>query len=60
MVITRGGVPVAETRPVARRTGNDLRAALEGVHPPDDKFVFRLNEALAALVGEKWGPLDGE
>lgn len=60
VVITRGGVPVAVIRPAARRTGNDLRAALEGIHPPDDEFVFGLNEALAALVGEKQRPRDGE
>jgi len=60
VVITRGGVPVAEIRPAARRTGKDLRAALEGIHPPDDEFVSDLNEALAVLVGEEQSPWDGE
>ena len=34
MTITRGSRPVAEIRPAHRRTGRDLREALEGLPPP--------------------------
>lgn len=60
VVVTRGGVPIAEIRPSARRTGKDLRAALEGLPPPDDKFTSDVNEALAGLVNEEPDPWAGE
>ena len=60
VVVTRGGVPVAEIRPSASHTGRDLRAALDGLVPPDDAFVSDINEALAGLINEGTDPWAGE
>lgn len=35
------------------RTGRHLRTALEGTHPPDDKFSSDINEAIATLLDEQ-------
>ena len=60
VVVTRGGVPVAEIRPSAHRTGRDLRAALEGIAPPDEEFASNIKEAVAGLINEGADPWAGE
>ena len=47
VTITRGNHAVAEIRPARRRTGANLRAALEHIPPPDDRFA----EEIAAAIG---------
>lgn len=58
VTITRGNRLVAEIRPPRRRTGADLRAALEGIPAPDDQFVDDISDAVALLGsdgGDPWG-----
>lgn len=52
VTIVRGGHPVAEIGPANRRTGADLRAALEGTSPPDDAFGKAISAALAMVTSE--------
>ncbi len=59
VIITRGRLPVAEIRPAKRRTGADLRAALEGIPPPDDRFADDIASALALIVNEGGDPWAG-
>jgi prevent-host-death family protein len=56
ITITRGNHPVAEIGPARRRTGADLRAALEGIEPPDDRFAEDINSALGLLTTEERDP----
>lgn len=56
VTITRGNRPVAEIRPAVRRTGADLRAALEGTEPPDERFATDIAEALALLTNDRTDP----
>jgi antitoxin (DNA-binding transcriptional repressor) of toxin-antitoxin stability system len=56
VMITRGNHAVAEIRPARRRTGADLRAALDGVPPPDDRFSSDIASALDLLVTEGRDP----
>jgi len=56
VTITRGHHPVAEMSPPRRRTGRDLRAALEGVPPPDDRFAADITAALAQLSADGSDP----
>jgi len=49
VTITRGHRAVAEMRPASRRTGAGLRAALEDVPPPDDRFAADIADALALI-----------
>ena len=56
VIITRGKSPIAEIGPARRRTGADLRAALEGLTPPDDRFESDIDEALAFLMVEEADP----
>lgn len=56
VTITRGNHPVAEIGPAHRRTGADLRAALEGIEPPDDRFVEDIDSALGLLTTEERDP----
>lgn len=56
IIITRGNHPIAEIGPVRRRTGADLRAALEGIEPPDDRFAEDINSALGLLTAEEADP----
>ena len=56
VTITRGHHAVAEIRPARRRTGADLRAALEGIPPPDDRFVEDIADALALIADEGGDP----
>ncbi|WP_329253588.1 prevent-host-death protein [Actinoallomurus sp. NBC_01490] len=53
VIITRGTTLVAEIGPSHRRIGADLRAALEGIQPPDNRFVQDVKNALALLITEK-------
>lgn len=58
ITITRGRHPVAEIGPARRRTGADLRAALEGTEPPDDRFTENIDAALGLLTTEERDPWD--
>ena len=49
ITITRGHHAVAEIRPARLRIGADLRAALEGISPPDDTFADDIAGALAMI-----------
>jgi prevent-host-death family protein len=49
VIVTRGGRPVAEIRPVPRRTGRNLRVALAGLTPPDDHFADDIADAISHL-----------
>jgi antitoxin (DNA-binding transcriptional repressor) of toxin-antitoxin stability system len=59
VTITRGHHAVAEMRPARLRTGADLRAALEHVPPPDDRFAEDLAGALALISSEGDDPWAG-
>jgi prevent-host-death family protein len=52
VTITRGNRPVAEMRPAHHRTGADLRAALENIPPPDDRFAEDIASALTLITAE--------
>jgi prevent-host-death family protein len=56
ITIIRGSHPVAEIGPAHRRTGADLRAALEDVPPPDDEFSLNIAAAVALLSSEVRDP----
>lgn len=56
VTVTRGNRPIAEVRPVRRRTGRDLRLALEGIDPPDDQFVRDIDEVVAGLSNDGRDP----
>ena len=56
VTVTRGNRPVAEIRPVHRRTGKDLRAALTETTPPDEQFAIDIASALALLTTEQTDP----
>jgi prevent-host-death family protein len=59
VTITRGNHVVAEIRPARRRTGADLRSALEHIAPPDDRFADDIAAALAHVSGEGNDPWAG-
>jgi antitoxin (DNA-binding transcriptional repressor) of toxin-antitoxin stability system len=59
VTITRGHHAVAEMRPTQLRTGADLRAALEHVPPPDDRFAEDIAGALALISSEGDDPWAG-
>ena len=52
VTITRGNHVIAEMRPARRRTGANLRAALEHIPPPDDRFIEDIAGALALISNE--------
>lgn len=56
VMVTRGNRPIAEIRPALRRTGSDLRAALEGIAPPDDRFAADIAGAIENLTHEGRDP----
>lgn len=56
VTITRGRHPVAEVAPARRRTGADLRAALVGTEPPDDRFAEDIAATMALLTHEERDP----
>ena len=59
VTITRGHHAVAEIMPARRRTGGDLRAALEQIPPPDDRFAADIAAALALISSEGEDPWAG-
>jgi prevent-host-death family protein len=59
VTILRGSRPIAEIGPARRRTGADLRAALEGTVPPDEVFVTEISAALAMVTSEVPDPWAG-
>jgi antitoxin (DNA-binding transcriptional repressor) of toxin-antitoxin stability system len=59
VTITRGNHVIAEIRPARRRTGTDLRAALEHIPPPDDRFAEDIAAALALISVEGNGAWPG-
>jgi antitoxin (DNA-binding transcriptional repressor) of toxin-antitoxin stability system len=59
VTITRGHHVVAEMRPARRRTGADLRAALEDIPPPDERFAADIAGAVALLTSEGADPWAG-
>ncbi len=59
VTITRGHHVVAEIRPARRRTGADLRTALEPIPPPDDRFTEDIASALALISNEGSDPWAG-
>ena len=52
VTILRGNHPIAEIRPAHRRTGADLRMALDSSTPPDDAFADDISAALALVTSE--------
>lgn len=52
VTITRGNHAVAEIGPARRRTGADLRSALDEIPPPDERFAADIAAALALLTSE--------
>jgi prevent-host-death family protein len=56
VTILRGSHPIAEIGPARRRTGSDLRAALEGTLPPDEAFATNISAALAMVTSEVADP----
>jgi antitoxin (DNA-binding transcriptional repressor) of toxin-antitoxin stability system len=59
VAIVRGSHLVAEIGPARRRTGTDLRAALQGTPPPDEEFTSSISEALAMVTSEVPDPWAG-
>jgi hypothetical protein len=47
---------VAEIGPAGGRTGADLRAALENIPPPDDRFADEIAAALALISSKRTAP----
>ncbi len=56
VIIVRGSHPVAEIGPAHRRTGADLRTALEGITPPDETFTRSISAALSMVTSEVSDP----
>jgi prevent-host-death family protein len=56
VIIVRGSHPVAEIGPAQRRTGADLRRALEGITPPDETFARNISAALSMVTSEVSDP----
>ncbi|HEY6279042.1 MAG TPA: prevent-host-death protein [Streptosporangiaceae bacterium] len=54
--ITRGNHVIAEMGPAHSGTGADLRAALEHIPPPDDRFAEDIAGALALIRAEGTDP----
>ncbi len=52
VTILRGNHPIAEISPAHRRTGADLRMALDNSTPPDDAFADDISAALALVTSE--------
>jgi prevent-host-death family protein len=57
--ITRGNRAVAEIGPARRRTGASLRAALEGIPAPDERFADDIASAVELLTTEGGDPWAG-
>ncbi|MBD3941218.1 type II toxin-antitoxin system prevent-host-death family antitoxin [Microbacterium sp. NEAU-LLC] len=52
VTITRGNRPIAEIGPARRRTGRDLRLALDALPPLDDAFEADVAAARDAVTGD--------
>jgi prevent-host-death family protein len=52
VTVTRGNRAIAEIRPARRRTGRHLRAALDGIPAPDERFAADVRAAIAAIEQE--------
>lgn len=59
VIILRGSHPVAEIGPARRRTGADLRTALQDTPPPDEGFASSISAALAMVTSEVPDPWAG-
>jgi antitoxin (DNA-binding transcriptional repressor) of toxin-antitoxin stability system len=59
VTITRGHNVVAEMRPARRRTGADLRTALDDIPPPGERFAADIAGAVALLTSEGTDPWAG-
>ena len=59
VIIFRGSHPIAEIGPAHRRTGADLRVALQGTPPPDEDFARNISAALAMVTSEVPDPWAG-
>jgi antitoxin (DNA-binding transcriptional repressor) of toxin-antitoxin stability system len=57
IIVTRGHRPIAEIRPICRHTGADLRAALDGIEPPDDRYEENIHSALGLLTTSSHRPI---
>ena len=56
VVVIRGNRPIAESSPVTRRIGRDLRTALEEIPPPDEKFIADVAGAVNFVTRGRTGP----
>ena len=56
VVVIRGNRPIAESSPVTRRIGRDLRTALEEIPPPDEKFIADVAGAVNFVTPARTGP----
>ena len=56
VVVIRGNRPIAESSPVTRRIGRDLRTALEEIPPPDEKFIADVAGAVNFVTHERTDP----
>ncbi|MGH3202252.1 MAG: type II toxin-antitoxin system Phd/YefM family antitoxin [Streptosporangiaceae bacterium] len=56
VTITRGHNAVAEMGSAQRRTGAELRAALEDIPPPGERFAADLSGAVALVASEGTDP----
>ena len=59
VTITRGHHAVAEIMPARRRTGADLRVALERIPPPEDRFAADIAAALDLIASDGEDPWVG-
>lgn len=56
VVAPQGNRPIAESSPVTRRIGRDLRTALEEIPPPDEKFIADVAGAVNFVTHARTGP----
>ena len=56
VVVIRGNRPIAESSPVTRRIGRDLRTALEEIPPPDEKFIADVAGAVNFVTHARTSP----
>lgn len=56
VTVTRGNRPIAEIRPARSRLGRDLRDALDGTSPPDERFEKDVADAVDFLIPDERDP----
>ena len=56
VVVPQGNRPIAETSPVTRCIGRDLRTALEEIPPPDEKFIADVAGAVNFVTHARTSP----